>query len=209
MNGYAFLEYEDYEDARYAIKKMNGAEVDGRELLVEFSRKDRRAAPGRGVPGGAVRDRRNCLRVLGISNRTGWQELKDWARTAGSIEFADTWLDERGEKYGVIKYDNREDFKRAYAKLDGSKLDGVRVRLQPDDEDDQGSSRGKRSRTPPRRSRSRSRDRERERDAKPDREREREREAEPKREKEEPASARAVSRSPERVARRSRSRSRS
>ena len=27
MNGFAFVEYEDHEDARYAVKKMNGARV--------------------------------------------------------------------------------------------------------------------------------------------------------------------------------------
>ena len=46
----------------------------------------------------------------------------------------EVWVDERGENCGIIKYDNREDFKNAHRKLDDSKLDGVRVRVEPDED---------------------------------------------------------------------------
>jgi len=157
MNGFAFLEYEEFEDARYAVKKMNGYEMDGREWLVEFSRDKKTAAKGSGVKGGGVRDKRNCLKVTGLASRTSWRELKDWARGAGNIEYADVWVDDRGENCGVIKYADRDDFKKAQRSLDDTKLDGVRVRVEVMDEDDGSSRRSRtRSRSPRRRSASRS-----------------------------------------------------
>jgi hypothetical protein len=46
------------------------------------------------------------------------------------------WVDDRGENCGVIKYADRDDFKKAQRALDDTKLDGVRVRVEVMDEDD-------------------------------------------------------------------------
>jgi len=93
--------------------------------------------------------------VSGLGPRTAWTDLKDWAREAGAVEYADVWHD-RGKKMGVVKFQSREDFKNAIKRLDDTKVDGHYVRVY---EDDHGPSRS-RSRGR-RRSRSRSRKKER------------------------------------------------
>merc|ERR1711957_913009 len=87
---------------------------------------------GTGIKGGAVRGRReNCVVVENLSSRTTWKDLKDFARTAGKVEYTDIWS-EKGQKFGVIKFDNRADYKHATKSLDDQRLDGNYVRVRDD-----------------------------------------------------------------------------
>jgi len=160
MNGFAFLEYEEPDDAEEAVSRLHGKDLDGRRLNVELSHGkgglSRRDEPaGSGKRGGRIRgNRQNCILVKGLSERTTWKELKDFARTAGNVEYTDIW-DEGGQKLGVIKYTCRSDFKHAIKNLDDTKCDGKYVRVQEDRDDHEPSF--SRSRSRGRRSRSRSR----------------------------------------------------
>lgn len=187
LNGFAFVEFDDDRDGRDAIRALDGYELDGRRLQVEQARsrgdrdgyrgggdrdRDRRddrggssrsgGGSGTGIRGGAVRGKRDhCILVKGLSERTGWQQLKDWSRqgSGGYIEYTDVW-DEGGHRYGVVKFDNSKDFKTALRKLDNTKLDGEYVRVY----EDQGGAVTSISRSrSPRRSRSRDRSRSRKR----------------------------------------------
>ena len=84
--------------------------------------------------------------VTGLSNQTTWQRLKDWARAAGKVEYSvraiifmslpssqGVWRDDRGNNIGSVKFLGPDGFKNAPLKLNGSMLDGVRVRVEPDD----------------------------------------------------------------------------
>jgi len=92
---------------------------------------------------------KNCVLVKNLARRTGWQELKDWGRNAGQVEYTDVW-EEHGKKVGVIKYESYKDMLYAVEKLDDTKLDGAYVRVQEDKAD------GRTGSASPSRSRSRS-----------------------------------------------------
>jgi arginine/serine-rich splicing factor 4/5/6 len=181
-NGFAFIEFEDQGDADECIRNLDGYEMDGRKIAVERARepgekggrrdreRDRfgggvgpRLTEGTGIKGGAVRgSRENCMMVSGLGPRTAWTDLKDWAREAGAVEYADVWHD-RGKKMGVIKFQSRDDFKNALKRLDDTKLDGNYVRVFEDEGTSRSRSRGRR------RSRSSSRGRKKDKSPKRDR----------------------------------------
>jgi len=113
---------------------------DGRRLQVEAARGPKRGG-GSGVGGRSRGGYR--VTVEGLASRTSWQDLKDFARVAGSVAFTDVYV-ERGKKTGVIEYSSYDDMQEALRKLDDTKLDDVYVRLYPEkgSEGDRGSSGG-------------------------------------------------------------------
>jgi len=159
-SGYAFVEYDDSRDADDAVRGTDGREVQGKRISAEIARGGPRR-PGDRPTGGRRTDYR--VRVEGLDARTSWQDLKDFARTAGSVAFTDVFND-RGKKVGVIEYETRDGMDEAMRKLDDSKLDGVHVRLVKEGGGGGGGRGRSRSRSPRRRSsRSRSRGRDRSR----------------------------------------------
>jgi len=190
LNGFAFVEFVDGYDAEDAIRGLDGFDMDGRRLTFQEARgpgRGRRGGYGggggggygyssgyennfRGSPsspvgsgqiGGRVRGSRElCVLIEGIGPRTTWKDLKDWARRIGRVEYADIW-EARGKKYGICKYESRDDYREALKKLDDTKLDGYYVRVAQDtarrynNSLSRSRSRSRRSRRP-RRSRSRS-----------------------------------------------------
>ncbi|XP_028177293.1 serine-arginine protein 55 isoform X16 [Ostrinia furnacalis] len=173
-NGYGFVEFEDYRDADDAVYELNGKELLGERVVVE---------PARGIDRSADRYRReryterdrgrsryddsNCrygpptrteyrLIVENLSSRISWQDLKDCMRQAGEVTYADAHKQHRNE--GVVEFATHSDMRAAIEKLDGTELNGRRIRLV----EDRRSSR-RRTRSSSSRSRSRSRDRRRSR----------------------------------------------
>nr|XP_032522199.1 serine-arginine protein 55 isoform X8 [Danaus plexippus plexippus] len=178
-NGYGFVEFEDYRDADDAVYELNGKELLGERVVVE---------PARGIDRSADRYRRDRyyerdrgrsryefsarsdynyrygpptrteyrLIVENLSSRISWQDLKDYMRQAGEVTYADAHKQHRNE--GVVEFATHSDMRAAIEKLDGTELNGRRVRLV----EDRRSSR-RRSRSSSSRSRSRSRDRRRSR----------------------------------------------
>ncbi len=131
-----------------AIRARDGIDFAGGRIRVEMSRpreeRFRGPPPGRdgGFRDGGMRDgrgpppRRNSeltIRVMGLPDRTSWQDLKDFARSAGDVNFAKII----GVDVGVVDYYNKEDFERALETLDGKELtnrygDASKVRCEPD-----------------------------------------------------------------------------
>ncbi|MEE6517286.1 hypothetical protein FKM82_027396 [Ascaphus truei] len=70
------------------------------------------------------------LRVLNLSTRCSWQDLKDFMRQAGEVTFADAH--QRRQSEGVIEFRSQSDMKRALEKLDGSVVNGRKIRLVED-----------------------------------------------------------------------------
>merc|ERR1719151_495235 len=148
------------EDAKDAVRDLDGTSFMGSRLRIEHARdsRDSRRDGGRWSPPrgrfsrGNPPGRRTGYRTIveNLSSRTSWQDLKDFMRKAGEITYTNTNQPRVGE--GIVEFGSRRDMEYALDKLDGEELDGRRIRLV----EEGGSGRRSRSRT---RSRSRSRDR--------------------------------------------------
>ncbi|XP_045503892.1 serine-arginine protein 55 isoform X3 [Colias croceus] len=174
-NGYGFVEFEDYRDADDAVYELNGKELLGERVSVERARgvprgsdrwggRDGKAPPRARAPrssqptsdynyryGPPTRTEYRLI-VENLSSRISWQDLKDYMRQAGEVTYADAHKQHRNE--GVVEFATHSDMRAAIEKLDGTELNGRRIRLV----EDRRSSR-RRSRSSSSRSRSRSRPR--------------------------------------------------
>ena len=117
--GFGFLEFREPRDADDAVHDMDGHKVGGRPIAVQFARgaqrRDFGSAGGAGGPrGGGYEDRGRGggfggppssfggsgmkkgsgyqVEVEGLDSRTSWQDLKDFARGAGNVQFADVFI---------------------------------------------------------------------------------------------------------------------
>uniref|UniRef100_A0A8C3AS95 Serine and arginine rich splicing factor 4 n=1 Tax=Cyclopterus lumpus TaxID=8103 RepID=A0A8C3AS95_CYCLU len=142
-NGYGFVEFDDPRDADDAVYDLNGKELCGERVIVEHTKGPRRDGGygGSGSGGGGYgrwgRDRygppiRTDYRLIveNLSSRCSWQDLKDYMRQAGEVTYADTHKGRRNE--GVIEFRLYSDMKRALEKLDGTEVNGRKIRLIED-----------------------------------------------------------------------------
>ncbi|XP_029292093.1 serine/arginine-rich splicing factor 6-like isoform X2 [Cottoperca gobio] len=166
-NGYGFVEFEDNRDADDAVYELNGKELCGERVIVEHARGPRRDRDGHGSGyssrthtgrdkyGPPVRTEYRVV-VENLSSRCSWQDLKDFMRQAGEVTYADAHKERTNE--GVIEFRSHSDMKRAIDKLDGTDINGRKIRLVEDRPRKRKSYSGSRSRSRShRRSRSRSR----------------------------------------------------
>ncbi|KAF5455251.1 hypothetical protein F2P56_024850 [Juglans regia] len=129
--GYAFVEFEDAQDAEDAIRGRDGYDFDGHRLRVELahggrghsSSRDRYSSHSSGRSGRGGVSRRSEFRVLvtGLPPSASWQDLKDHMRQAGDVCFSQVFR-ENGGTTGVVDYTNYEDMKYAVKKLDDSEF---------------------------------------------------------------------------------------
>nr|XP_015220146.1 PREDICTED: serine/arginine-rich splicing factor 6 isoform X1 [Lepisosteus oculatus] len=173
-NGYGFVEFEDTRDADDAVYELNGKELCGERVIVEHARGPRRdrdgygggyggrsssgysrSRSGRDKYGPPVRTEYRLI-VENLSSRCSWQDLKDFMRQAGEVTYADAHKERTNE--GVIEFRSYSDMRRALEKLDGTDINGRKIRLVEDRPRRRRSYSGSRSRSRSRRrSRSRSR----------------------------------------------------
>jgi len=160
---YGFAEFEDREDAKDAVKDLDGKSFMGGRIRVEHARDSRDSrgwSPPRGRRGNPP-GRRTGYRLVveSLSTRTSWQDLKDFMRKAGEITYTNTHHIRPGE--GIVEFGSRGDMEYALDKLDGAELDGRRIKLFEENKGRSFSRSRSRDRS---RSRSRRRDRDRSRD---------------------------------------------
>ncbi|CAD5123224.1 DgyrCDS11584 [Dimorphilus gyrociliatus] len=143
---FGFVEFEDHRDADDAVYELNGKELLGERIVVEFARRsprgppdwrDERYRPPPRRPPPSSRDRygpptRTEYRLIveNLSSRCSWQDLKDYMRQAGEITYADAHKTRRNE--GVVEFASYRDLKTAIEKLDGTEVNGRRIRLIED-----------------------------------------------------------------------------
>ncbi|XP_030615040.1 serine and arginine rich splicing factor 5a [Archocentrus centrarchus] len=221
-NGFGFVEFDDHRDADDAVYELNGKELCSERVTIEHarSRRGRGGGPGMGRfggggggGGGGYRPSRSSgsrygppvrtdhrLVVENLSSRTSWQDLKDLMRKAGEVTFVDAHRPNKNE--GVVEFASRSDMKNAISKLDGTELNGRKLKIFEDSRNHSKS----RSRS---RSYSRSKSRSRSRNRSRSRSRSASRTPEKKTSGGGKATARSQSRSKSRSKSRSRSRSRS
>ncbi|KAK9404707.1 serine/arginine-rich splicing factor 6 [Crotalus adamanteus] len=146
-NGYGFVEFEDSRDAEDAVYELNGKDLCGERVVVEHARGPRRdrdgysyssrsgggyssrRASGRDKYGPPVRTEYRLI-VENLSSHCSWQDLKDFMRQAGEVTYADAHKERTNE--GVIEFRSYSDMKRALDKLDGTEINGRKIRLVED-----------------------------------------------------------------------------
>uniref|UniRef100_A0A3B3QZ68 Serine and arginine rich splicing factor 6 n=1 Tax=Paramormyrops kingsleyae TaxID=1676925 RepID=A0A3B3QZ68_9TELE len=141
-NGYGFVEFDDTRDADDAVYELNGKDLCGERVIVEHARGPRRdrdgyggASWGRGSRSGRdkygppVRTEYRLI-VENLSSRCSWQDLKDFMRQAGEVTYADAHKERTNE--GVIEFRSHSDMRRAIDKLDGTDINGRKIRLVED-----------------------------------------------------------------------------
>ncbi|XP_063040421.1 serine and arginine rich splicing factor 5a [Engraulis encrasicolus] len=227
-NGFGFVEFDDHRDADDAVYELNGKELCSERVTIEHarSRRGRGGGPGMGGGGGGGRfsprfggyrqsrsggssrygppvrtDHR--IVVENLSSRISWQDLKDVMRKVGEVTFVDAHRPNQNE--GVVEFASHSDMKNALDKLNGTELNGRKLKLFEDRKRNRSYSRS-RSRSYSR-SRSRSRSKSRSRNSR-NRSRSRSRSASRSRTPD-TKPAKAASPRPQRSPSRSRSRSRS
>ncbi|XP_046717974.1 serine and arginine rich splicing factor 5a isoform X1 [Silurus meridionalis] len=213
-NGFGFVEFDDHRDADDAVYELNGKELCSERVTIEHARSRRgRGGGGGGGAGsrfsprfGGYRQSRSAgsslslspslrygppvrtehrIVVENLSSRISWQDLKDLMRKVGDVTFVDAHRANKNE--GVVEFATHSDMKNAIEKLNGTELNGRKLKLFED---------RKRSRSRSR-SRSSSRSRSRSRSKSASRSRSREDKRESKREKRSRSRSRSASRTPE------------
>ncbi|XP_041352381.1 serine/arginine-rich splicing factor 4-like [Gigantopelta aegis] len=146
-NGYGFVEFDDNRDADDAVYELNGKDLCGERVIVEHARgprgedswrdRDRGYGRRRGIGSGSRRDKygpptRTEYRIIveNLSSRVSWQDLKDYMRQAGEVTYADAHKKHRNE--GVVEFATYTDMKNAYEKLDGTEINGRKIKLIED-----------------------------------------------------------------------------
>ncbi|KAG9128517.1 hypothetical protein FRC07_005884 [Ceratobasidium sp. 392] len=133
MSGFGFVEFENTRDAEEIVNNFNGKAFLGQNIIVEFAKENRRRDnfEDRRPPPRSRRPAGFRVIVSGLSRDTSWQDLKDFAREAGSVSFAD--VDRDAPNQGVIEYVSQSDAENAVRILDGRDLRGAPVRVAADD----------------------------------------------------------------------------
>eukprot|EP00008_Paramoeba_atlantica_P013908 CAMPEP_0201475456 /NCGR_PEP_ID=MMETSP0151_2-20130828/884_1 /ASSEMBLY_ACC=CAM_ASM_000257 /TAXON_ID=200890 /ORGANISM="Paramoeba atlantica, Strain 621/1 / CCAP 1560/9" /LENGTH=227 /DNA_ID=CAMNT_0047855557 /DNA_START=103 /DNA_END=784 /DNA_ORIENTATION=+ len=131
--GFAFVEFDYEEDAEDAVRSLDGKEIDGSRVLVQFARGGRGPggrppAPFRGIP-----PQRSEHRAVfsHLPRDMSWQDLKDLCREYGAPVFTDVFR-ERGVSKGIAEFRTRDDLKRAVRNLDDKYVDGGRITVDED-----------------------------------------------------------------------------
>ncbi|KAK9895135.1 RNA-binding domain-containing protein [Cystobasidium minutum MCA 4210] len=155
LSGFGFVEYDSIADAEDAIKELDGRDFMGDRLLVQFAKSsgerpprrdfdDRRGGFDRGYDRGGYdsRDRYppprgggrekpaqgwRCI-ISNLPQGVSWQDLKDFARTAGNVHYAEVSRSDPSE--GVIEYMSFSDADSAIKTLDGVEMRGSVVRVK-------------------------------------------------------------------------------
>lgn len=151
--GYGFVIFDDRRDADDAIYELNGKELLGTRIQVEYAkptgRFDDRGGGGGRYGGGSRYDDRGSSRhdrddrgrggygrpynteyrliIENLSTRCSWQDIKDYFRQAGEVTFAKCHRERMGE--GVVEFASHKDMKNAIRKLDDTELFGKRIKL--------------------------------------------------------------------------------
>lgn len=122
---FAYLFYEDHSNGEQAIKELNGFEIKGIKLLVQASRTSRE----RQDTDQLEQLKNNRVIVSEVDPHSSWQNLKDWARAAGTVSFANVFTKD-GKRLGVVEFEQSTVLDDAIQLLEGVPLHGVDLKIE-------------------------------------------------------------------------------
>ncbi|KAG0284556.1 hypothetical protein BGZ96_011083 [Linnemannia gamsii] len=116
--GCGVVEFQNAEDAKTAIRKMNDVVLRGRAVFV---REDRESGERIGASGGRAHSSRSAdvaIRQVFVGNlpfSVHWKDLKDMFRRAGPVDRADVFMnnDMRSKGSGIVLFERASDVQRA------------------------------------------------------------------------------------------------
>jgi len=118
------VEMDDYRDAEDSVRKLDGYNLNGNRIIVEFSR-----GPKRGPRGPPSRSDYR-VSIEGLPRDMSWQDLKDHFRKAGDVIFADVYSDRSGRHKGCVEFRSRDDMHRAVKEFDGTEIRGNSISVK-------------------------------------------------------------------------------
>ncbi|KAI5907470.1 Heterogeneous nuclear ribonucleoprotein Q [Candida parapsilosis] len=118
MQGYAFVSFQTEDEADAALKKMDGQELNGEQLQVEF------AKPKKEV---------HRVKLTGLIDGTAWQDIKDFVRDKTGTEpsFVRVFTNESGTVCD-LQFESRDDLEKAIPLLDKSTFGEVTIGAEED-----------------------------------------------------------------------------
>jgi RNA recognition motif-containing protein len=125
-SSFAFL-HVDFDDPNMEknLDEMNQVVMDGQRVVVEVAKGRERHDMGAGnKPKSNLR-----ITISNIEGPVSWQDLKDWARVCGNVNFANVFNGADGEKVGVIEFEKVEEFESALSRLEDEPLKGQHVKV--------------------------------------------------------------------------------
>ncbi|XP_020335743.1 nucleolin [Oncorhynchus kisutch] len=124
--GFAFVEFESAEAAKEALDNLNGTEIEGRQIRLEYSQNSGgRDAGGRGGSGGPTK----TLFVRGLSGDTTDQSLRDAFDSATGARVVTDRDTGNSKCFGFVDFDSESDCKAAKEAMEGGEIDGSSVNL--------------------------------------------------------------------------------
>jgi len=142
---YGFAEFENSREAEDAVYDMHGRRLLGSKITVEFAKGTQHVKEPRRAPWvakyGAPQRTKFRLKVLNLSSRISWQDLKDTLRKAGEVTFAEAHVDKRNE--GRVELATMEDLERVLRRYQGYDMNGRRIELVKDCEEEKSKSKSK------------------------------------------------------------------
>ncbi|EAZ63983.1 hypothetical protein PICST_85825 [Scheffersomyces stipitis CBS 6054] len=124
LRGFAYITFENSEDATRAIETFNATEFDGQQLQVETARE--RPEDTRG---------KYRVKITNLPDNAAWQDLKDFVREKTGYQglFAKINRDyESGEVSGSLEFASAEELERAIPLLDKAEFQDAVIGAEED-----------------------------------------------------------------------------
>ncbi|MED6284075.1 hypothetical protein CHARACLAT_015559 [Characodon lateralis] len=122
--GFAFVEFDNADDAKEALENLNHTEIEGRSIRLEFSQNSGGRDGGRGNSGPT-----KTLFIKGLSEETTDQTLKDSFEAAVAARIVTDRDTGASKGFGFVDFDNESDCKAAKEAMEDSEIDGSKVTL--------------------------------------------------------------------------------
>ncbi|ODV97167.1 hypothetical protein PACTADRAFT_48915 [Pachysolen tannophilus NRRL Y-2460] len=121
MSGYAFVEYEQAEDASSAVATFDNTEQFGGPLEVHYAKHREFKPSTRGLYRALVKN---------LPENAAWQELKDFVKDFTGI--VPTFCKVDYDHIGHLEFGSAEDLAAAIEKANGAELDGAIIEVEED-----------------------------------------------------------------------------